>query len=612
MKNIFKISLLLFLTLGWMSCSNDDDNTPDGTDNEGTIADFVSNNEDYSTLLSALDRAGLVTVLDGTAEFTVFAPNNAAFDAFLTANGFASLNDIPVDVLTNVLLNHVVNGEVTSSQLNTGYINSLATYSDTELNLSLFINTSSGVRVNGESNVVTPDVDVSNGVIHAVDAVINLPSITTHASANSDFSILVEALVAASDETFNYVDFFSGTASSPFTVFAPTNEAFENLFQVLNVSSVAEIDQTILKRVLNYHLIVSANVRSEDLSDGLVATTFQGEDITISLDGGPGVIDATGTSANIIVVDVQASNGVVHAIDKVLIPLNVLDIIDPTISRMAAMLGNLSILSDALDITGLYDVLDDRNAEFTVFAPNNNAFEAFLNGADIEDLPVEVLTQVLLNHVLTGQFLSTELETSYTSSLATFNGTETNLSMYINTDNGVRINGVANVNTPDVQAANGVIHVVGAVIDLPTVVTFATADPTFETLVAALTRDDQPDYVGTLSTDVSTSPAPFTVFAPTNDAFTDLLAELSLTDLSEIDTATLTATLNTHVIAEANVRSEDLTSGTYNTLGDDIVIDASNATITDLNGRVSDILVTDVQAANGVVHVISKVLLPQL
>jgi uncharacterized surface protein with fasciclin (FAS1) repeats len=143
-------------------------------------------------------------------------------------------------------------------------------------------------------------------------------------------------------------------------------------------------------------------------------------------------------------------------------------------------------------------------------------------------------------------------------------------------------------------------------------VTFATADPTFETLVAALTREDQPDFVGTLSTPNGTSPAPFTVFAPTNDAFADLLDELSLGSLDDIDTATLTATLNYHVIAEANVRADDLVSGPVTTLGGDIEIDADNGTITDANGRVINIIVTDVQAANGVVHVVSRVILPLL
>jgi transforming growth factor-beta-induced protein len=288
--------------------------------------------------------------------------------------------------------------------------------------------------------------------------------------------------------------------------------------------------------------------------------------------------------------------------------------VNPTITGLAAMNADLSTLVEALVATGLDEVLDDRNSEFTVFAPTNTAFETFLGdlGFDnVGEVPTDVLTQILLNHVLTGTALSTDLSTGYVNSLATFGG-EDNLSMYINLESGVRINGVSSVAIADQTAANGVVHVVDAVIGLPTVVTFATADPTFETLVAALTRDDQPDFVGTLSTPNGTSPAPFTVFAPTNDAFADLLDELELGGLDDIDTATLTATLNYHVIAGVNVREDDLVSGTVTTLGGDIEIDADNGTITDANGRVINIIVTDVQAANGVVHVVSRVILPLL
>lgn len=182
--------------------------------------------------------------------------------------------------------------------------------------------------------------------------------------------------------------------------------------------------------------------------------------------------------------------------------------------------------------------------------------------------------------------------------------------MYINTDSGVTINGVADVIAPDITAANGVVHVVDAVIDLPTVVTFAVADPTFSNLVTALTRPDQPNFVSVLSTPNGTAPAPFTVFAPTNDAFADLLMELGVGGLGDIDGQTLTAVLNMHVIAEANVRAEDLVSGTVTTLGGDITIDANNATITDPDGRVINIIVVNVQAANGVIHAVDKVILP--
>ncbi len=285
-----------------------------------------------------------------------------------------------------------------------------------------------------------------------------------------------------------------------------------------------------------------------------------------------------------------------------------------TIADFVATNGDYSSLKAALDRANLTATLAGQG-QFTVFAPNNDAFAAFLtaNGfATLDAVPVDLLTNVLLNHVVSGKLLAADLTTGYTNTLATEASSGSNLSLYVNTSSGVKLNGVSTVTTADIAADNGVIHAVNTVIGLPTVVTFATADPTFSTLVAALTRADQPDYVGILSTPAGTSPAPFTVFAPTNDAFADLVTELGINGLADVDGTTLTAALNTHVIAGANVRAEDLVNGTVSTLGDNLIVNAPNATLTDPNGRVSNIIVVNVQAANGVVHVIDKVLLPQL
>jgi transforming growth factor-beta-induced protein len=146
------------------------------------------------------------------------------------------------------------------------------------------------------------------------------------------------------------------------------------------------------------------------------------------------------------------------------------------------------------------------------------------------------------------------------------------------------------------------------VITIPDVTTFATGDPTFEILVQALTRDDQPDFVGTLSS--FETPAPFTVFAPTNDAFAALLTLLGVETLADIEGPTLTSVLNTHVIAGSILRSNNLPSGTVETLGE--TFELNGTIITDQNGRDIEIVVTDVQAGNGVVHVVSSVILPDL
>ncbi|WP_026450406.1 fasciclin domain-containing protein [Aequorivita capsosiphonis] len=285
-----------------------------------------------------------------------------------------------------------------------------------------------------------------------------------------------------------------------------------------------------------------------------------------------------------------------------------------SIADYVASQENYSSLKAALDKAGLTETLNGEGS-FTVFAPDNEAFANFLNAngfANLDEMPIPFLKNVLLNHVLGTKVLSDDITNGYTNTLATEAYSGANLSLYMNVSSGVKLNGVSTVTAADIMTSNGVIHAVDNVIPMPTVVTFATADPNFSILVAALTREDQPDFVSILSTPEGADPAPFTVFAPTNDAFGALFTELEVGGLEDIDGPTLTATLNTHVIAGANVRSEDLVNGPVSTLGADVIVDADNATLTDPNGRVSNIVVVNVQATNGVVHAIDKVLLPQL
>ena len=253
---------------------------------------------------------------------------------------------------------------------------------------------------------------------------------------------------------------------------------------------------------------------------------------------------------------------------------------------------------------------------FTVLAPSNEAFNTFLddNGFNsLDDVPVDILTNILLNHVVGGRLASTDLTTGYATTFAISSASQASMSIFIDISNGVKFNGVSSVSTADISADNGIVHLVDAVIGLPNVVTFAVADPTFSTLVSALTRDDlTTDFVGVLSTATGTSPAPFTVFAPTNDAFGSLLSELGIAGLADIDEPTLDAVLKNHVVAGANVFDTDLTDDmTVTTLGGDITANVTGgATLTDSSGRVSDIIATNVQADNGVIHAINRVILP--
>ena len=321
-KLLFKTVLILILSFtAFTSCNNDDETMPVPIKN--TIVDAVSNSSDYSILLEALQLANgnLPAVLDGEGPFTVFAPNNEAFATFLSDNNFSALADIPTDVLTQVLLNHVVSGNAVSSSLETGYsVNSLSTATPNGNNMSLFINTTNGVVINGVSTVTTADVSVDNGTIHAVNAVIGLPTVVTFAAADPNFSILVTALTR-SDLTFDFLGTLStanGTAPAPFTIFAPTNDAFVDLLAELNVASLDDIDEPTLKGTLEMHAVAGANVLAAGLSDGMTIGTLGGN-ITANITNGATLTDANNRVSTIIATDVQASNGVIHAIDKVLL-----------------------------------------------------------------------------------------------------------------------------------------------------------------------------------------------------------------------------------------------------------------------------------------------------
>ncbi|RAK25024.1 putative surface protein with fasciclin (FAS1) repeats [Flavobacterium aquaticum] len=306
MKNyakLIKLTLLVVSSTLMFSCS-DDDSAPQNN----SITDIASGNPNFSILVDALSRADLAETLDQAGSYTVFAPTNDAFLDFLDANGFESLDDVPLPTLTQVLLNHVVSGTNLSTGLTTGYVKTLAKGSASSTNtLSMFINTESGVRLNGVSSVTTADITANNGVIHVVDAVIGLPTIVTHATANPNFSTLASLLTQQ-----ELVGTLDGTASSPFTVFAPLNSAFDTA--TLNLYS--GLTSTQKTAVLTYHVVAGANVLSNAIPSGPI-TTFETGTFTIS---GTVITDEQNRTTNIVATDVQASNGVIHAVNKVLLP----------------------------------------------------------------------------------------------------------------------------------------------------------------------------------------------------------------------------------------------------------------------------------------------------
>jgi uncharacterized surface protein with fasciclin (FAS1) repeats len=275
-----------------------------------------------------------------------------------------------------------------------------------------------------------------------------------------------------------------------------------------------------------------------------------------------------------------------------------------------------SYLTYALQKTDLDDVLNGAG-DYTLYAPDNNSFIGFLmrgGYGSLDEVPTEALKKILLNHVMAGQIRYRDFKSGYYLTAASSDVNDRPLSMYINQVNmRVTLNGSSRIVQGNVEASNGVIHAVNAVIPIPSLVTFVLADTNLYNLSLALTRDDLTiDFPTILSTENGSAPAPLTVFAPNNTAFVDLLNELELEQMSSIDEPTLNLTLYHHVLGETNTLSTDLSDNLIlNTLGGEITANVTGgASLTDSNARMSNIIALDIQANNGVLHIVDKVILP--
>ena len=313
MKFLKKLLPILILSIFFQSCSDDEEVTPVIVTN--TIVDVAVAN-DLTSLVAAVVRADLATTLSGDGPFTVFAPTNAAFQALLDSNAsWSSVNDIPVETLKAVLLFHVLSGTVGSGDLSDSYVSTLSTGPNEEA-LSLQVEVTGGIEFNGDAKPVVVDVNASNGIVHVIDKVMLPPNVVTLALNNAGFTSLVDALTD-NRHTTDFVSVLSG--AGPFTVFAPTNTAFQALLDSnTEWSSVADIPVATLEAVLLYHVVNEANVQSGQLSNGDVPTL--GGTITIDLTNGAQIVTSSDQTVNIIIKDVQGANGVIHAVDTVLLP----------------------------------------------------------------------------------------------------------------------------------------------------------------------------------------------------------------------------------------------------------------------------------------------------
>jgi transforming growth factor-beta-induced protein len=273
-----------------------------------SIGTIVTKNPNFSTLLAALTAADLVSTIE-SGTFTVFAPTNEAFAKLPKKVLDNLLKPENKKLLQSVLTYHVVTGTVLASDLKAGPVK---TVEGNEVKVTL----SPKVIIN-ESNVTSTDIKAKNGVVHVIDTVLLPPSVKINtivdtAISNGSFTTLVTALKAA-----DLVSTLQGPG--PFTVLAPTDAAFAKLPAATLTDLLKPENKEKLKSILLYHVVTGAEVKSTELTDKQVITTANGKNITVALHSGVSFAFPTG-SANVTIADIVTDNGIIHAIDTVLLP----------------------------------------------------------------------------------------------------------------------------------------------------------------------------------------------------------------------------------------------------------------------------------------------------
>jgi uncharacterized surface protein with fasciclin (FAS1) repeats len=300
------------MAMGMFSSCTDEDDQPPVVENRN-IVEVTSANTNFSTLVTAVQVADLEATLAGEGPFTVFAPNNEAFARYVTDNSTTEEDLLASGELATVLNYHIVNAEVNSGDVNVGRVNTAATvpfYVSKDPNDEIWIN--------GSSRVIQTDINASNGVIHVLEDVIVAPTqniaeivSTSTTDETPEFTQLLAALNRA-----NLTAGFNGGVDDNFTVFAPSDAAFQDLFLTLGITSVEEIPVETLTEILQYH-VVNQRVFTQDLrEDGSFDTLLDEQALTVNLAdlqiNDSGLVNGGS--------NIHATNGVIHKIDKVLIP----------------------------------------------------------------------------------------------------------------------------------------------------------------------------------------------------------------------------------------------------------------------------------------------------
>jgi transforming growth factor-beta-induced protein len=399
----------------------------------------IATSPNHTLLEAAIVQAGLVSALQNpSATLTVFAPDDQAFTNLATALGTNVNGLLALPNLQDILLYHVVGAVVPSSAVTNGAIVQPLSPTNT---LKVTATASGSVFVN-HAQVTAVDLFAANGVVHVLNNVVLPAETVADVAIDNGFTTLVAAVIQA-----ELLPALTNPLSN-LTVFAPNNDAFQDLADAAGVTIPELLSIPELSEILLYH-VLGTEVPSSAVTNGAIVqplSTLNTLKLTATTSG-----DVFLNQAEVIAVDITAFNGVVHVIDAVVLPIE-------TVADLAIDNG-FSTLVSAVVKAELLPALSDPFSEYTVFAPTNQAFSdlATALNTDINGiLALPNLADILLYHVVDGAVLSTQLTNG---PVETLSGEDVIVSLA----SGVKIND-ANVILADVEADNGVAHVLDKVL----------------------------------------------------------------------------------------------------------------------------------------------------
>lgn len=441
MNNLLSVLILpLAVAITLSSCSDDDPvgaDDPDDVSPGLTVVETAVQLGNHSTLVDLVEEAGLTEAL-AEEDLTLVAPTNSAFDDL--PDGL--LESLTSEQIEDILMYHVVDGATGSAE-----IGERLEVKALNGEWIMFQTVGENINVNNEVTTEFSDINASNGTVHVIDELL-LPSdlrveldqgnIIDIAKNSEGFDILLDAVEEIGlTPTLK----FDGL----FTVFPPNDEAFAEF----GISTIESLSVEELTEILSYH-ILPISVDSDNFTDQSETFTITDESLFFTIENGDVLIN---NSASVVLGDVEAANGFIHAIDNVLLPDAFGTAADNIEKRFM-----LSELNDLMNEYGIDEIAGDPDAELTIFAPNNDAIQAI--ETELLSMTDEEVTETLLYHVVESVIDSESFEESQTVETAN-DGEE----LLVEVSEGiVTINGEAIVELADNFSTNGVIHIIDDVL----------------------------------------------------------------------------------------------------------------------------------------------------